>query len=126
MTDQRRTTGRRGEALAAKYLRAQGYGIIAANWRCRHGELDLVAVDGSTLVFVEVRTRRSAVLGLAEGSITLRKRRRLQLLAAEYLQQREAAADPWQGPWRIDVVAVRLNTHEHSQIQHLPFAVEEC
>ena len=125
MADQRRSVGQRGEAIAAEYLRQLGYGIIAANWRCRHGELDLVAVDGATLVFVEVRTRRSAVAGLAEESVTRAKRQRLALLAAAYLQAQEAAAAPWNGPWRIDVVAVQLGPHERSQIHHLPYAVEE-
>lgn len=125
MADQRRTTGRQGELLAAEYLRQRGYGIIAANWRCRLGELDLVAHDGVTLVFVEVRTRRSAVVGLAEESVTPAKRRRLIALAMTYLQDLEAEARPWPGPWRIDVVAIRIDHRGRSHINHLQHAVEE-
>lgn len=126
MVDQRRGTGRRGEALAAEYLRSQGYGIIATNWRCQQGELDLIAVDGAILVFVEVRTRRGAALGLAEESITLAKRRRLIALAALYLQQRASSDTPWDGPWRIDVVAVQIDPRNRVTLRHLPYAVEEC
>ena len=126
MADQRRGAGRRGEALAAEYLRSRGYGIIATNWRCRQGELDLIAVDGSTLVFVEVRTRRGTALGLAEESITLAKRRRLIALAALYLQQRATSAAPLDGPWRIDVVAVQIDPRDRITLHHLPYAVEEC
>ncbi len=102
------------------------YGIIARNWRCSLGELDLIALDESTLVFVEVRTRRSFVTGLAEESVTLAKRRRLSTLAAAYLQHRVDAADPWLGPWRIDVVAVQIGADGLMRLRHLQHAVEEC
>lgn len=125
MNDQRRTIGQQGEALAATYLQRKGYGIIAANWRCAAGEIDVIAADGPTLVFVEVRTRRSAVHGLAEESVTPAKQRRLAGLAQAYLQALEDARTPWNGPWRIDVVAIRIMPDQSARIHHLQHAVED-
>ena len=99
--DPRRTLGAAAEALAAERLTAQGWTILARNWRCRSGELDLVARDGATLVVVEVRSRRSARFGTPEESVDGRKRAKLAQLAAAYVQ-----AAGWTGAWRIDVVAV--------------------
>jgi len=121
----RRTTGQQGEQLAVTFLQRKGYGIIATNWRCPYGELDLVAQDGPVLVFVEVRTRRSGMQGLAEESITADKQRRLIQLAYAYMQNLEATAQPWLGPWRIDVVAVQVAADQHVRIRHLQHAVED-
>ena len=109
MIDRRKTTGARGETIAADYLRRQGYTITTTNWRCRHGEIDIVAQDGPTLVFVEVRTRRSSGLGGPEESVTPAKQRRLAELAETYLQSLEAEGRNWTAPWRIDLVALRLD-----------------
>jgi putative endonuclease len=126
MGDQRRTIGQWGEALAATYLQRKGYGIIATNWRCTAGEIDLIATDGQTLVFVEVRTRRSAVSGLAEESIDRRKQRRLVRLVQSYLHHLDIAQTPWLGPWRIDVVAVSIAPGTRkAEIRHLQHAVED-
>lgn len=126
MGDQRRTLGRHGEALAAAFLQRKGYGIIATNWRCAAGELDLIASDGPVLVFVEVRTRRSMARGLAEESVTPSKQRRLAQLALHYLQHLETAQTPWPGPWRIDVVAIQITPgSESAHIRHLEHAVED-
>ncbi len=121
MTQQRRTTGQQGELLAAAYLERQGYGMIAKNWRCSSGEIDLIMRDGTTLVFVEVRTRRSAVSGLAEESVTPAKQRRLIALAQIYLDQHRTG----EAAWRIDVVAVQLALGRPTRIRHLPNAIEE-
>ncbi len=102
--DKRKQTGRQGEDLAATYLANKGYKILRRNWFCPTGELDLIAEDGNTLVFVEVRTRRGDRFGSAEESVTPAKQARLIELAQTYLQ--EAAVPPQ--PWRIDVVAVQL------------------
>ncbi|MGD2205776.1 MAG: YraN family protein [Anaerolineae bacterium] len=102
--DDRQGLGRRGETLAAQHLAARGYEIVARNWRCEHGELDLVARDGGCLAFVEVRTRRGRRLGTPEESITATKRARLIDLAQAYVQEYD-----WSGYWRIDVVAVEMD-----------------
>ncbi|MDW8052302.1 MAG: YraN family protein [Armatimonadota bacterium] len=79
--------GRRGEAIAAQYLQAQGYQVIACNWRKREGELDIVALEGETLVFVEVKTRRTLTYGAAEESIDARKQARLARLAQRFVDE---------------------------------------
>ena len=68
-----RLLGRWGEALAADFLRQRGYEIVAAGWRCRFGELDLVAQDRTYLCFVEVKLRRSAAFGTAAEFVDPRK-----------------------------------------------------
>jgi len=104
ITDDRRGLGRRGENLAGRHLAAKGYRIVARNWRCEVGELDLVARDGECLAFVEVRTRRGQALGSPEESITRAKQARLIALAEAYVQ-----AHDWQGEWRIDVIAIEID-----------------
>jgi putative endonuclease len=94
-----------GEALAAEKLAGLGYVVVARNYRCAAGELDLVARLAATWVFVEVRTRRSRALGTPEESLTPRKRRHLIAAAQTYLQA-HGLVDV---PWRIDLVAVELS-----------------
>jgi putative endonuclease len=102
--DDRQGLGRRGEQLAGQMLASKGYEIVARNWRCEHGELDLVARDGDCLAIVEVRARRSRALGSPEESITATKQARLVELANAYVYEND-----WQGDWRIDVVAVEMD-----------------
>ena len=75
------------EALAAEYLIARGLTVIARNYRCRFGEIDLIATDDDTLVFVEVRLRRNSRFGGALASIDYRKQRKLLLTARQYLSR---------------------------------------
>jgi putative endonuclease len=91
--------GEAAEALAARFLEARGLTIVARNYRCRFGEIDLVARSGSTLVFVEVRARASDAFGGAAASITTAKRQRLVRTARHYLAQRGG-----QRACRFDVV----------------------
>lgn len=116
--DQRKQTGRRGEDIAALFLTGKGYRIIERNWRCPVGELDLIAQDQDTLVFVEVRSRSGARFGLAEESITPAKQARLVELAQTYVQEKALAAQRL----RIDVVAVQLG-RGLPQINHIENAV---
>ena len=102
MTEDRQRLGRRGEALAAAYLRQRGYRIVRQNYRTRLGEIDIVARDGRTLVFVEVKVRRSPRFGSAKAAVTAAKRRRISMVALQYLKT-EADAD---AQARFDVVAV--------------------
>ncbi|MCC7360394.1 MAG: YraN family protein [Anaerolineales bacterium] len=104
MSDARVRLGRRGEDLAARRLVELGYTVVGRNYRCPHGELDLIARHGDVLVFVEVRTRRSARFGTPEESITPRKQAHLIAAAQHYLQA-HALADV---PWRIDAVAITV------------------
>ena len=125
MPDHRRTTGQQGELIARAYLERRGYGIIAANWRCPEGELDLVAQHGSTLVFVEVRTRRSTQAGLAEESVTPAKQRRLATLAQAYLQFLDEQGTSWPGSWRVDLLALQLDAEGRARVRHLQNVVED-
>lgn len=99
-------SGQAAENLAAAYLRSRGLNTVARNYRCRGGEVDLICTDGSTLVFVEVRLRRSSEFGGAAASITAAKRRRILTAARHYLAGgRERAC-------RFDVVLLdRLEHH---------------
>jgi len=83
--------GARAEDLCAELLRGSGLRVLARNWRCRHGEIDLVAEDGGTLVFAEVRMRSGARFGGAAESVTAAKRARLIAAARLYLSRRPEA-----------------------------------
>jgi putative endonuclease len=91
--------GAEAEALAAEYLQSRGLAIVKRNYRCRGGEIDLIARDGATLVFVEVRLRTSSAFGGARASITAVKRRRLKFAAGLFLSG--LAREP---PCRFDAV----------------------
>ena len=78
MTDARRAFGQAGEDRAAAWYRAHGYEVLARNWRCREGELDLVVRRGRTLVFVEVKARRTDRFGIPAEAVTPTKQRRLR------------------------------------------------
>ena len=116
--DRRKQTGRRGEDLTAAYLLEKGYRIVTRNWVCPAGELDIIAQDGDTLIFVEVRTRRGDRFGTPAESITPAKQARLVELAQTYLQGIPAP----QPGWRIDVVAVQLGQGT-PRIDHIENAV---
>lgn len=78
--------GAHAEQLAAEYLQRRGLRVVARNYRCRQGEIDLILQDGDTLVFAEVRLRKNAAFGGAAASITARKQQRIVLAAQHYLQ----------------------------------------
>ncbi|MHB0868968.1 MAG: YraN family protein [Chloroflexota bacterium] len=105
MTEDRQATGRRGEQLAARYLERAGCRVVARNYRCALGELDLVVEGPEGLIFVEVRTRRQPCLVLPEETITTAKARRLARLAEWYLASRGEE----ERPWRVDLIAVELS-----------------
>ena len=107
MTQQRRRLGQQGEQLAVERLASLGYEIVDRNYRCPAGELDVVARQAGSWVFVEVRTRRSRSFGTPEESLTSRKRAHLIAAAQHYLQA-HAALD---SDWRIDAVAIVFSTN---------------
>jgi len=120
VSDARRALGRRGEALVAAQLAAWGWPVRATNWRCPLGELDIVAEDGDWLVIVEVRTRRGARFGSPEDSVGWRKQTRLIRLGQAYVH-----AVGWEGPWRIDVVAVEFGSDGAlDRLAHYPNVTE--
>jgi putative endonuclease len=82
-----RTLGIRGEDAVAAWYEAQGYEVVARNWRCRDGELDLVVRDRRTFVFCEVKSRTSTVFGAPVEAVTHQKQARLRRLAARWLEE---------------------------------------
>ncbi|PIB46617.1 hypothetical protein AOA59_04425 [Pseudomonas sp. 2822-15] len=96
-------SGKDAEQQALNYLQQQGLRLLAQNWLCKRGELDLVMLDGDTVVFVEVRYRKHAQWGGALASIDGRKRQKLILAAQFFLQKEHRWAD---SPCRFDVVAM--------------------
>lgn len=99
----RQSIGQAAEGWAQTHLEEHGLRLLARNWRCRLGELDLVMLDGDTVVFVEVRYRSHRAWGGAECSIDARKRGRVSAAAQLFLQQQPRWA---RSPCRFDVVAV--------------------
>lgn len=95
--------GKRGELAAARHLRRRGFQILRHSYRCPIGEIDLVAIDGEHLVFVEVRTRATATKGAPSETVHAGKRRKLTSLAAYFLKNHPAEA---RRPSRFDVVSV--------------------
>lgn len=102
MTMQRQRLGKSGEDLAVKELTRLGYAILARRYRTRHGEIDIVASNAGTIVFVEVKAREGADCGSAAEAVTARKQQRLASMAVDYLARNHLTASPC----RFDVVAI--------------------
>jgi putative endonuclease len=122
-TGTRRVTGLKGEEAAARFLARSGYAIVDRNVRTRAGEIDLVARDGPTLVFVEVKTRRDMEGDPPQAAVNTRKQNRLGKLAQGYLKLKRVR----QTPCRFDVVSVIFNDEGGVKaIRHIPnaFSVE--
>lgn len=98
------TTGKEGERIAADFLNKNGYRICETNFRCPIGEIDIIARDKNTLVFIEVKTRKSEELGYPEEAVGIKKQRKMSQLALWYLQQKKVADTDA----RFDVIAITL------------------
>lgn len=113
--------GKRGELYAARWLKRRGYRIVAGGRRTRYGEIDLVAVDGETIVFVEVKTRASGELSDAAAAVDIDKQRRIASTALAFLKEHgllEYAA-------RFDVVAIVWpDGARQPQLQHITSAFD--
>lgn len=117
MTRFRRALGAWGERTAAAYLTGQGLSIVDRNWRCREGEIDLIAADGDTVVFCEVKTRRGRTFGTGLDAVAGRKAARLRKLAVLWLaaHARDEAAEI-----RFDVISVTPRPGARAEIEHTP------
>lgn len=102
--DGRRQTGESGESIAVKSLKKNGYKIIEQNYRCKLGEIDIIARDGRVLAFIEVKARRTDEFGGPKWAVTPRKQRKISMVALKYLKDTEQMGKKA----RFDVVAVRL------------------
>jgi putative endonuclease len=119
MTDSwtRAEIGALGEQLAVDHLTSLGLLVLARNWRCRYGELDVIAADAErrTVVFVEVKTRTSDRFGGVAEAVTPQKLRRLRRLAGLWLSSQDRGWDAV----RIDVIGVRIGRRREPEISHL-------
>jgi len=100
-------TGKTGEKEALKFLKKSGYRILEKNFRTRFGEIDLIAKDNNTVVFVEVKTRTGDGFGLPKDAVTLRKKRHILMVSKEYLASKDIL--PNDVSVRFDVIGVKLN-----------------
>jgi putative endonuclease len=109
--------GALGEQLAVDYLASLGLRVLTRNWRCRYGELDVIAADDATrnVVFVEVKTRTTDQFGGVAEAVTPDKVRRLRRLAGLWL----AAQDDRWAAVRIDVIGVRIGRRRTPEVTHL-------
>jgi len=112
MTKSAQRLGRWGESLAATYLVEHGYTILERNMRTSYGEIDLIARDGETIVFIEVKTGKTPTFGMPEISVNSRKQAHLLAAAQTYMQ----AHPDHQGEWRIDVIAIQGSPTEKQPI----------
>jgi putative endonuclease len=107
--------GRYGEDVAAAFVTQAGWTVLARNWRCPEGELDIVALDGDEVVAVEVKTRRSTAYGHPAEAVTYRKLARLRRLTARWLSEHDVRARSV----RVDVIAVLVQRQGAAQVEHL-------
>lgn len=114
-----RHEGIAGEQIALDFLVKKGYSILARNYRCVFGEIDIIARDGSELVFVEVKSRRSRAFGEPELAVDLKKQRTLSRIALNYLQQE----DLLEAGARFDVLAIQRSAGVN-HVHHIPGAFD--
>lgn len=118
--DNAREFGQDSESVAERHLRRRGYRIVGRNIHWPEGELDLVATLGSTLVFVEVKARRSMVMGGAAFAVSADKRRRLIRLGAKYLAQHQLKDQAC----RFDVILIQQHVQGRTVVEHVENAFE--
>jgi len=115
MTVDRKRLGERGEDAASAFLERMGMTIVERNWRCPAGEIDIVALDGDTIVLCEVKTRRTASKGTPEEAVTPAKCRRYAKLAQAYLLH--AGVEPVSV--RFDVITLLVIAEDRALLRHL-------
>ena len=121
MAESRTGLGRWGEEVAGRFLRDRGYQVLATNYRCQYGEVDIVTHDGQDLVFVEVRTRQGLEFGTPEESLTNAKVGHLVDSCQDYIQKHGLES----AEWRIDLVCIYVGRGRKLRcIKHLRHAVE--
>jgi putative endonuclease len=108
MSRDRVRLGKTGENLACRELERRGYAIVARRFRCRFGELDIIARDGPMLVFVEVKSRSSHFFGAAAEAVTVRKRRTMMVVARYFMVRHRLTSSPC----RFDVVSIHLDVDQ--------------
>jgi len=118
----RQEVGKLGEKLAQKFLKKRGYHIRETNFRCREGEIDIIAQQKDYLVFIEVRTKSNLDFGSPEESITQNKKEKLIATALTYISTHQKLPPLW----RIDVVALEVNDKgKAKRIELIENAIEQ-
>ncbi|MBD7918891.1 YraN family protein [Cellulomonas sp. Sa3CUA2] len=107
--------GRYGEDVATAFVTQAGWTVLARNWRCPEGELDIVALDGDEVVAIEVKTRRSTAYGHPAEAVTHRKLARVRRLTARWLSEHDVRARSV----RVDVIAVLVQRQGAARVEHL-------
>jgi putative endonuclease len=110
-----RDLGRSGEEIAAAYLRRKKFRIVCRGFRFHKGEIDIIARDGDTLVFIEVKTRRNQDFGRPEDAVTPLKQNQIRRLAEAYLAMNNLA----DVPCRFDVLSLFWNEEEGPRVRHI-------
>jgi putative endonuclease len=116
---EKKEIGQRGEEMAVSFLKGLNYQILERNYRCKLGEVDIIALDNDTLVFIEVRTRSSLDFGLPQESINRRKRHQISKVALEFMLRKKMKNIPA----RFDVVAISLEPGKE-KVDHIKDAFE--
>lgn len=122
MSDKRLRLGRDGERIASDFLVQSGYSIVARNYRCILGEIDIVAMDGEFLVFIEVKTRTGLGCGSPAAAVTARKQRQISKAAQFYLAEHRL----FDTPARFDVVAIVIGNGGRHLVEIIPDAFDLC
>jgi putative endonuclease len=112
--------GNRGEELAAAFLERNGIAVIERNYRCKGGEVDIVAKDGNTLVFIEVKSRKNLAYGVPQLAVTPFKQRQISKAALTWLGRNHQH----EKPARFDVIAILLDSEYQHRIEHIRNAFE--
>jgi len=121
MRNARKELGAKGEGLAAKFLKRRGYRIIQRNYRCKLGEIDIIAERDRTTVFVEVRSKQTEGFGPPQYSITAAKRRQISKVALSYIREKNLVGQSC----RFDVIAVTFSSESRRPgIEHIENAFE--
>jgi len=114
MSTANKETGTIGENYACEYLKRQNITVLERNWRCQAGEADIIAYDDDTLVFIEVKTRRSIAAGFPEESVTRNRRRRYEAIAVYYLSQSNMPSCRV----RFDVISIIITGEQQVFLKH--------
>lgn len=119
MKTDKQEIGGRGEELARRYLEQKGFRFIAANWKCKAGEIDVIMEKEGGLIFVEVRTRKPTSYGAGYETVAWQKQKKLSRAGRWYIQSTK-----WRGDARFDVVSITDDGSENPIIEHIEYAFD--
>ncbi|MFC1712891.1 YraN family protein [Candidatus Poribacteria bacterium] len=121
MLDSRKEVGAKGEKLAAKFLKRKGYKIIQRNYNCKLGEIDIIAEQDRTIIFVEVKTRRTQEFGPPQNAITAAKRSQISKVALFYIREKKLVDQSC----RFDVIGITFSPESRKpEIEHIENAFQ--